>query len=276
MSDNFEFLKEVDKELFSAIEDAQKLFRDEYFNQAVVQLRIFAEKMAKKVLGPTNGELTFDDTLNCLKDKIKTEQEKEFIDDLFFIKKQGNKCGHGEDILASDALEAIKRAFEASINYAYSKTKDEKINKLQFDDTLLITGKPLKEMRLVDKYVELATQQKEELLNAKQGEFNSQIDRTQEGFKDESVVKNPKQYKAKKPINPKKEKIKTKIKEAKKNLKQNINNIEKPTKPVKSKQKPKKQTKNKKKQQKQLQKLILFLIFVTISLIFITKMLFFF
>ena len=92
MANNFGFLEDVDKELFCAIEDAQKLFRDEYFNQCAVQLRIFAEKMAKKVLGEQSANLTFDDTLNCLKDKIKSESEREFIDDLFFIKKMGNKC----------------------------------------------------------------------------------------------------------------------------------------------------------------------------------------
>ena len=31
----------------------------------------FAEKMAKRVLGSTSANMTFDDTLNCLKDKIK-------------------------------------------------------------------------------------------------------------------------------------------------------------------------------------------------------------
>ena len=116
MADNFEFLENVDKELYSAIIDAQRLFRDEYFNQSVVQLRIFAEKMAKRVLGSQAQGLTFDDTLNCLKDKIKSESEKEFIEDLFFIKKMGNKSAHGEDVLATEALEAMKRAFEASIN----------------------------------------------------------------------------------------------------------------------------------------------------------------
>ena len=127
MADNFEFLEDIDKELFDAIKDAQKLFRNEYFNQCAVQLRIFAEKMAKKVLGSQADGLTFDDTLNCLKDKIKSQNEQEFIDDLFFIKKIGNKCAHGEDVLVSEALEAMKRAFEAAINYGYSRKKDEKI-----------------------------------------------------------------------------------------------------------------------------------------------------
>ena len=248
MVDNFEFIESIDKELYSAIQDAQKLFRDEYFNQCAVQLRIFAEKMAKKVLGSQAEGLTFDDTLNCLKDKIKSESEREFIDDLFFIKKMGNKCAHGEDVLVSEALEAMKRAFEATINYAYSRKKDEKILKLQFDDTLLITGKKQQEVKLVDKYIQLANEQKEELLNAKQGEFNSQVDKNEEGIRNESYVSNPKKYKEKK-INPKKEKIKSKIKEAKKNLKQNINFQEdkKVKKAKKTTAKPKSATKKSKK-----------------------------
>ena len=274
MADNFDFLKKIDEEHFELIQDAQKLFRDEYFNQCVVQLRIFAEKMSKKILDSNDSNMTFDDTLNCLKDKIKTQREQEFIDDLFFIKQQGNKCAHGEDIAPSVALEAIQRAFEAAINYVYSKKKDEKINKLQFDATLLITGKPQKEVKLVDKYIELANQEKEELLNSKQGEFHSQVEKKDEnGFKDESFIQNPKKYKEKKKkeLTPTQKKIKEKVKNAKKNLKQNIN--------ASQNKKPKKQTKKQLKtaQEKRYKiiKLILFLSFVTISLSFITKMLFF-
>ncbi len=276
MADNFEFLESIDKELYSAIQDAQKLFRDEYFNQCAVQLRIFAEKMAKKVLGSQAEGLTFDDILNCLKDKIKSQSEQEFIDDLFFIKKIGNKCAHGEDVLVSEALEAMKRAFEASLSYGYSRKRDDKILKLQFDDTLLITGKKQEEIKLVDKYIQLANEQKEELLNAKQGEFNSQVDKNEEGIRNESYVSNLKKYKEKK-INPKKEKIKSKIKEAKKNLKQNIN-FQDNKKPKKQSSKPKKTSKKskKKKDENKILKLVLFLSFVIISLIFITKMLFFF
>ena len=138
----------------------------------------------------------------------------------------GNKCAHGEDVLSTEALESFERAFEAAINYCYSRKKDEKVLKLEFDHTLLITGKKQQEVKLVDKYVQLAMEQKEELLNAKQGEFNSNVDKNEEGIRNESYVSHPKKYKEKK-INPKKEKIKTKIKEAKKNLKQNINNEDK-------------------------------------------------
>ncbi|MBE7707217.1 MAG: hypothetical protein E7Z88_00760 [Cyanobacteria bacterium SIG27] len=279
MANNFEFLEDIDKELYNAIEDAQKLYRDEYFNQCAVQLRVFAEKMAKRVLGSTSLNLTFDDTLNCLKDKIKSESEREFIDDLFFIKKQGNKCAHGEDVTPSEALEAVQRAFEASINYAYSRKKDDKILKLQFDTTLLVTGQKQQEIKLVDKYIQLANEQKEELLNAKQGEFNFKVDKNEEGIRNESYVSNPKKYKEKK-INPKREKIKSKIKEAKKNLKQNINNDDKkPSKTAKkqaSKPLKKKTKKQNKKQQKRILKLIAFWVFVFVSVTFIAKMLQFF
>lgn len=279
MANNFEFLEDIDKELYNAIEDAQKLYRDEYFNQCAVQLRVFAEKMAKRVLGSTSLNLTFDDTLNCLKDKIKSESEREFIDDLFFIKKQGNKCAHGEDVTPSEALEAVQRAFEATINYAYSRKKDENLLKLQFDTTLLVTGQKQQEIKLVDKYIQLANEQKEELLNAKQGEFNSKVDKNEEGIRNESYVSNPKKYKEKK-INPKREKIKSKIKEAKKNLKQNINNDDKkPSKTAKkqaSKPLKKKTKKQNKKQQKRILKLIAFWVFVFVSVTFIAKMLQFF
>ena len=278
MADNFDFLKSVDSELYNAIEDAQKLFRDEYLNQSAVQLRIFAEKMAKRVLGTQSENLTFDDTLNCLKDKIKSQSEQEFIDDLFYIKKIGNKCAHGEDVTSSETLESMRRAFEATINYCYSRKKDEKLLKLQFDHTLLITGKKQQEIKLVDKYIQLAMEQKEELLNSKQGEFNNLVDKNEEGIRNESQVSNPKKYKERK-INPTREKIKSKIKEAKKNLKQNINTDTKKEKKQTQKKKttkPKTSKKNNKKTKNKLLKLILFLSFVTISLTFITKMLFFF
>lgn len=265
MANNFEFLKEIDKELFSNIEDAQKLFRDEYFNQCAVQVRVFAEKVAKKILGETSINLTFDDTINCLKDKIKSTREQEFVDDLFFIKKIGNKCAHGEDTSSTEALEVIHRAFEVALNYAQSKDKNGKYLSMQFDDTLLITGKVQKEVTLVDKYVQAAQlAQKESLLNEKQGDFLSQVEKENDGFEDKSKVKNLKQYK--KPTNPKKEKIKQKVKQAQKNLKQNINKT-----PKKLTKKQTKQTKAQKKKQKNL---IIFIIFYIISLIFLTKIIF--
>ncbi|MBR2069781.1 MAG: hypothetical protein IJ877_08485 [Candidatus Gastranaerophilales bacterium] len=251
MASNFDFLENIDKELYLNIEEAQKLFRDEYFNQSMVQIRIFAEKMSKKILNSPDN-LTFDDTLNCLKDKIKTDKEQEFIEDLFFIKREGNKCAHGEDVSAITVLEAIKRAYEASINYASAKTKSSKFNKLNFDDTLLITTKPRSENTIVEQYVKLAQEKKEELLNSKQSEFSAKVEKKE----DEAV-------KIKKTISPEKQRIKDKIKKAKKNLKQNVNKTTKPKKP-------------KKQDNKRLYKLIAFILFVTISLFFLTKMIFLF
>lgn len=270
MKSNFDFLKNIDKSLYDAIIDAEKLFRDEYLSQCCVQIRIFAEKTAKKILGEENSQDTFDDVINCLKDKIKTEREKELVEDLFFIKREGNKCAHGEQTTLSLTLETIRRAFEISVNYAYMLKKDSKIDKLQFDETLLVTGKNLKEETLVEKYVALAQAQKEELLNSKQGEFDQNINKTIDGHKDESYINKPRQYKKKKELTPAQKRVKEKVKEARKNIKQNINkNFEK------KKKFNSKKTKTKRQKNGFIKK-ILFLIFVTISLFFLTKMLFFF
>ncbi len=260
MASNFDFLKKIDKELFEIIEEAQRLFRSEYFNQCTIQIRIYAEKMAKKIIGKTSATDTFDDILNTLKDKIQTEREKEFIEDLFFIKKQGNACAHGEQTSASSALETLKRAFEAGISYAYYKEKDENLDKLLFDEELLILEKKeKKEDTLIEKYLKRAMegkkeaklqenfeetkeQKRENLLNNKQGEFLSQTTKMNqdeelgsfEGLKDRFNIENPAQYNSKnekkekrgrkkKEFDPKKEEIKEKIKQAKKNLKENIN-----------------------------------------------------
>ena len=254
MASNFDFLKNIDDELYFDIEEAQKLFRDEYFNQAMVQIRIFAEKLSKKILNSPDN-LTFDDTLNCLKDKMKTTREREFVEDLFFIKREGNKCAHGEDASAIVVLEAIKRAFEASINYANGKEKTSKYDKLNFDETMLITTKPLKSNSIVEKYVELAQKQKEELLNLKQAKFDSQVEK-----------KEDKATKVKKPLSPEKQRVKEKIKKAKKNLKQNINKT----------YTKKNSKKSKEHGRKNIYKLISFILFTILSLFFLKKMIFLF
>ena len=253
MASNFDFLKDINSNLFSIIEDAQKLFRDGYFNQCVVQVRIFAEKMARDIL-KGNDSLTFDDTLNCLKDRVKQEREKEFIDDLFFIKKEGNKCAHGEDTTAMTTLEVLKRAFEASINYAYAIKQDENIDKLRFDETLLITTKPRSENSIVEKYVELAENKADEL------EQNLKLKQKQQ--KEE-----------------KKKLIKEKVKKAKKFLSQNVNQKVKNKKITTSKtvQKTKKNKETSKQSEinkKNFIKPIIFTLFALISIFFIAKFLF--
>jgi len=198
--------------------------------------------------------------LNCLKDRIKTDREREFVEDLFFIKKEGNKCAHGEDTTAMTVVESLKRAFEASINYAYAIKHDEKIDRLQFDETLLMTQKPLEENKIVEKYVELAQKsaqeyEKEEKLRRKQEEKEKKAQKTKE--------------------------IKEKIKQAKKNLQKNVNfepSEPKEKQPKKTKKYKKdrnvKKSKNTSKKNKSL-KPLLFGLFVLISLCFLAKMIFF-
>lgn len=86
MTSNFEFLKNKDKKLFNIIDDAEKLYRDGYFEQTIAQTRKFAEIMAKNVLGiRRTTEETFDEVLGTLKDIMgENPIEKEFLDDMYF------------------------------------------------------------------------------------------------------------------------------------------------------------------------------------------------
>lgn len=154
---NFEFLKKVDKNLFDIILEAEKLYRDEYFEQCMVQTRKFGENVCKNISGTVcTVETTFDERLATLKDKIKNTQEKEFIDDLYFLKKNGNASVHSSSVKKDGilALECLQRAFEISINYAvYHKNANANLLKRQYDIDLLVTGEKSKKT-LVDKYKE--------------------------------------------------------------------------------------------------------------------------
>lgn len=156
MTTNFEFLKKVDKNLFTIISEAEYLYRDEYFEQCMVQTRRFAENICKNVLGSKRTtEKTFDDMLATLKDNITgEEQEKEFINDLYFLKKNGNISAHSNKVKQDGiiALECLQRAFEAAINYCvYFSNANSKILNLQYDIDLLVTGEKSKQS-LADKY----------------------------------------------------------------------------------------------------------------------------
>ena len=154
---NFEFLKTLDKNLYSIISDAEKLYRDEYFEQCITQTRRFAENICKNVLGSARtNEKTFDDMLATLADKSnKSEQEREFLDDLYFLKREGNNSVHAASVKNDGmlALECLKRAFEISINYAvfYQNAKNNLL-KLRYDVELLLTGIQSKES-LGEKYI---------------------------------------------------------------------------------------------------------------------------
>ena len=151
MVTNFDFLKTVDKNLYEIASDAEMLYRDEYFDQCMGQTRKFAENVCKNVLGnKRTTEDTFDQMLATLKDNSQgSEQEKEFIDDLYFLKKCGNSALHGNSVKKDgiEALECLQRTFEVAINYSvFHKKNDRKILDLHFDIELLATGKKNKKL----------------------------------------------------------------------------------------------------------------------------------
>lgn len=155
MQSNFDFLKKIDNDLYEIIADAEKLYRDEYFEQSMTQTRRFAEQVCKNVLGSNRTcEKTFDDMLATLKDKSTgSEEEKEFLDDLYFIKKHGNTSAHSAKVNKDGltALECLQRAFETAINYSvFYKNSSKNILNLHYDIELLATGKP--DMTIAEKY----------------------------------------------------------------------------------------------------------------------------
>ena len=85
-----------------------------------------------------------------------SEEAKEFVEDLYFLKKHGNEATHSITVKQDgmEALECLQRAFEVAINYCvYSCNEDKRILKLQYDIDLLVTGKKSRK-KLSDKYIE--------------------------------------------------------------------------------------------------------------------------
>ncbi len=159
MTTNFDFLKRNDKELFKIINDAEELYRSEFFEQCMTQTRRFGEVVCKNVLGSRRTtEITFDAMLATLKDCTlgSSEEAKEFVEDLYFLKKHGNEAVHSITVKQDgmEALECLQRAFEIAINYCvYSCNEDRCILKLRYDTELLVTGKKSRK-KLSDKYLE--------------------------------------------------------------------------------------------------------------------------
>ena len=146
---NFSFLKNIDKDLFEIIDEAELLYRDEYFEQCMTQARRFGENVCKKVLGSKyTPDSTFDNMLADLSYMTNgSEQEKEFLEDLYFLKKCGNNSAHGGKVKKDgiEALECLQRAFEVAINYCvYNKKAAQNILSKRYDTELLITGKKSK------------------------------------------------------------------------------------------------------------------------------------
>ena len=143
---NFDFLEKIDANLYEIITEAEKLYTAEFFEQCMGQTRRFGEQMCKAILAEKRQfDGSFEDMLATLKDQAKTMVEKEFIDDLYFLKKQGNLSVHSSSVKRDGvtALECLQRAFEASINFAvfYKKAAKSILNK-HYDIELLMTGKP--------------------------------------------------------------------------------------------------------------------------------------
>ena len=159
MKTNFVFLEKVNKDLYDIIDEAEKLYRDEYFEQCMTQTRRFGESVCKYVLGPRRTtEISFDAMLATLKDCTmgSSIEAKEFVEDLYFLKKHGNTATHSVKIHKDgmEALECLKRAFEVAINFCvYSCGGNKNLLKLQYDTELLITGKKSKKT-LSEKYEE--------------------------------------------------------------------------------------------------------------------------
>lgn len=157
---NFEFLKQINKDLFKIAAEAEELFRDEYFEQSITQTRRLGENLCRLIMGSNaSADDTFDNMLATLKDTPNpSEIEKEFIDDLYFIKKAGNASVHSLQVkkdadIAKDALECLERSFEACLNFAVYKcnASDDLLN-LVFDEEMLMTGKKSKSATLQERY----------------------------------------------------------------------------------------------------------------------------
>lgn len=143
---NFLFLKKNNENLFNIIAEAEKLFRDEYFEQTVVQTRRFAENLCRDLLQEkVLSEDTFDSMINKIKDNsFGNIRMQELADDLYFLKKHGNNSAHSSTASKNGklALECLERAYEISVYYINVKYGyNKKLDKTVFSEELLMTGK---------------------------------------------------------------------------------------------------------------------------------------
>lgn len=164
---NFYFLKEVNKNIFKIIKEAEKLYTDEYFQQCMVQTRCFAENVTKSLLnGNCQPGDNFDTLLGNLDDYlINCEEKRDLIKDLYFLKKAGNASAHTRavDKDGIKALECLQRSFEIAVVYYSMKNGSNKnVCKLLFDEELLVTGKRSKYKNTIkEKYLQSLAQDEE-------------------------------------------------------------------------------------------------------------------
>ena len=155
---NFSFLEKIDTDLYKIITDAENLYRDEYFEQCVIQIRRFAENVCKNLLGERYiPDSSFDECLSTLQDMfINSIREREVINDLYFLKSQGNAYAHGRKVKQDGniALDCIKRAFEIGINYGVMTSGNKNLEKLEFSEETLVMGDKKKKGKLKEKYLE--------------------------------------------------------------------------------------------------------------------------
>jgi len=206
MATNFDFLKDTDVNLYDIISDAEKLYRDEYFEQCMSQTRRFAENVCKNVLGKKRtSEETFDQMLATLKDNAQgSEQEKEFIEDLYFLKKCGNRSVHSSSVKKDgvNALECLQRAFEVAINYkVYNKNGSRETLNLHYDIKLLATGK--KDKNLAQKYQQAEEKSKKKAVKKSSNKKTS----SEKSSKTKSSSKQVKRQHCSMKSVPKKEKV---------------------------------------------------------------------
>lgn len=154
---NFLFLKKNNENLFKIISEAENLFRDEYFEQSVVQIRRFAENLCKDILQEkVLPDDTFDSMINKIKDNsFGNTRMKEFSDDLYFLKKHGNNSAHSSSASQNGkiALECLERAYEIAVFYSNVKFGyNKKLDKTVFSEELLMTGKKTSSNVLKEKY----------------------------------------------------------------------------------------------------------------------------
>lgn len=156
---NFLFLKKHNEGLFNIIIEAENLFRDEYFEQSIVQIRRFSENLCRDLM---QDKVLPEDTFDTMIEKIKDNsfdniRMQELAQDLYFIKKQGNTSAHSSNATKDGelALDCLERAYEIAIFYYNTKFDyDKKLDKTVFSEELLMTGKKTSKKELKEIYAD--------------------------------------------------------------------------------------------------------------------------